>query len=37
VIRRVLRNRKITFQRTRTWKRSNDPNTTLKKTHRNAL
>ena len=25
VIRRVLKNRKITYQRTRTWKRSNDP------------
>jgi transposase len=25
VVRRVLKNRKITFQRTRTWKRSNDP------------
>jgi|TARA_Y100000294_G_C8500427_1_gene314607 transposase len=25
VIRRVLKNRKISYQRTRTWKRSNDP------------
>ena len=31
VIRRVLKNRKITYQRTRTWKRSNDPKYDAKK------
>ena len=31
VIRRVLQNRKITYQRTRTWKRSNDPAYDVKK------
>ena len=38
VIRRVLKNRKITYQRTRTW--MSDPtirHTTLKKTHQSAL
>ena len=32
VIRRVLKNRKITYQRTRTWKRSNNPHYDTKKT-----
>jgi len=31
VVQRVLRGRKITFQRTRTWKRSNDPDYDAKK------
>ena len=31
VVRRVLRGRKITFQRTRTWKRSSDPDYDAKK------
>jgi len=31
VIRRVLKNRKITYQRTRTWKRSSDPEYDAKK------
>lgn len=31
VIRRVLKNRKISYQRTRTWKRSNDPEYDAKK------
>tara|TARA_B100000315_G_scaffold254634_1_gene296132 strand:+ start:216 stop:1193 length:978 start_codon:yes stop_codon:yes gene_type:complete len=37
VIRRVLKNRKISYQRTRTWKRSNDPAYGAKKKRIKAL